>query len=150
MRRVLRILIVCGLAYLTFWGISNGLKGANPVAIMGYMLLGLAGLIATILVTVPELVIHLAERFSRIFTNIGFPSEQASKPPLNYLLAREYARQMRYGDAIAEYQKIIFYYRQEQSAYEELIAVCKAAGANRLTKKYAKLYRRRFGCDLSA
>ncbi len=108
-----------------------------------YMIYGFSALIISILFTVPETVIPLCEFFSRIFTSIIFPDDKFRKPMLTYILARRYAKEARYVEAIYEYRKIIHYYPDELEAYEELISISGISGQVSLAEKYQKKLNRR-------
>lgn len=109
-----------------------------------FLILSFASVIAAILLIAPETVFKIAEAFSRLFTGIIFPDEKFARPPLSYLLARRYTQEMRTADAISEYINIIHYYPREREAYLELMALTQGADYEKIHRKYARKFHRRF------
>lgn len=109
-----------------------------------HLLFGFASFIAALLLLSPDTVRPLAELFSRLFTSFIYPESRHRKPPLSYRMARVYRQQMRYFDSFEEYRKIILYYPDEQDAYLEIIALSQQRDDHRQTRKYSRLFERRF------
>lgn len=119
--------------------------GAAPALIFS-----MASFILTVLLISPETVFRIAEWCSRPVTNLIFPNEKLSKPPLSYVLAREYGRQARLEDAIEQYQQIIHYYPDERDAYVELLPLIQKLGDSKMHEKYVLLFKKRFNQDVPA
>ena len=113
--------------------------GAAPL-----LLFSIASFLMMVLLVAPETAFRIAEWCSRPFTNLVFPNDRLSKPPLSYLLAREYTKQSRLEDAVEQYAQIIHFYPTEKDAYIEVLAVTKAMGDDELHNKYASLFKKRF------
>jgi hypothetical protein len=142
----LRWLFALGCLYLCFRLTRSALGIQSIASFHAAPLLVVAfGLFfAALLLTSKEVIIPLSELVGGFFISFLHPNARFSKPPLSYILARSYARQMRYTEAFEEYKKIVHYYPNELEAYREIIAVCNAAGAGKLAHRYEKKFRRRF------
>lgn len=114
----------------------------------GHLIISFGSLLAFLLLISPETIIPGCELFSRLFTSIVLPDDKHRRPPLSYLLARRYRKQLRPAEAVAEYQRIIHYYPDEQDAYLELIALAHNVGNERLAKKYTRAFTRHFKHEL--
>ncbi len=144
---IFRWLLAAGCFAFCVKQMATALK-AEGLGAAPFLVLGFTGLLAAVLLVSPEIVIRPVEFFSRIFTTIILPDEKYRRPPLSYLLARRYARQLRFREALEEYEKILRFYPNEEDAFRELIAAALEAGAVRLAGKYTRLYERRFGREL--
>ena len=115
----------------------------------GHVIGSMIGLVTAVLLVAPETAIRVAEWCSRPFTDLLFPSERLSKPPLSYRLARYYSGALRLEEAVEEYRSIIHYYPEERDAYRELISVARRLGQEDVCQKYEEQFRHRFpGEDL--
>lgn len=112
------------------------------------VLMSVGSFLATVLLIAPETARRLAEWCARPFANIFFPSDEFSRPPLSYKLARHYRQTQRWKDAAQQYRKIIRYYPSEKDAYLELLDVAEQMGDTESLRKYKSLYRKRFKEDL--
>ncbi len=113
--------------------------GAAPL-----LLFSIAAFMMMVILVAPETVLRVAEWCSRPFTNLIFPNDRLSKPPLSYVLAREYTKRSRLEDAVEQYAQIIHFYPAEKDAYVELLALAQTLGDDELHEKYAGLFRKRF------
>lgn len=129
-------------------GFSVKLMGAGlkieGFGAVGHLIFSMVCFISAVLLVAPETVFRFAEWCSRPFTNILFPSDEFSRPPLSYVLARRYRGSLRLRDAVEEYEKIIYFYPGEIDAYVELVDVAKRLGDKELTRRYAALFKKRF------
>lgn len=114
----------------------------------GHIVFSLAAFVTSVLLVAPETAMRLAEWCGRPFANILFPSDEFSKPPLSYRLARRYRTEMRHEDAIEQYENIIRHHPREADAYLELLEVAHQMGDGKLQQKYAALFRKRFKRDV--
>jgi hypothetical protein len=110
----------------------------------GYLIFSFSSFIGGVLLISPETVFRIAEWCSRPITDLIFPSEEFSKPPLSYVLARRYSTSLRLEESLLEYEKIIHFYPNEKDAYIELVGVTRRLGDDRTRRKYAALFRKRF------
>jgi len=141
---LLRWLLAVGSLYLAVRQMATALK-IDGLAAAPYLFFGFGSFILAIFLMAPETVVKICEFCSRPLTSIIYPSATAEKPPLSYRLARLYTKQLRYADAIEEYQKIIHYYPRERPAYLELLRLAKEIDHAKLYDRYAKLFIKRFG-----
>jgi len=108
------------------------------------VIFAMLALISSVFLIIPETVKPFAALAGECFGSIFFPNTRFQKPPLSYLLANLYYKEMRYEDALEEYQKIIRYYPNERTAYLELISICQLIGETKLARKYLHRFKRRF------
>ncbi len=122
---------------------AAGLKiegfGAAP-----HVIFSMVGFLSAVFLVAPETAFRLAEWCSRPFVNIIFPSDEFAKPPLSYTLARRYRHERRLVDAAEQYETIIRHYPKQRDAYVELLEVAAELGDDKLRRKYAGLFRKRF------
>lgn len=114
----------------------------------GYLIISFASLLTFLILISPETILRGCEVFSRLFTTIVLPDDKERKPPLSYLLARRYRKQLRSDEAAAEYRKIIHYYPNERDAYLELIALALEIGDEKFASKYTRAFETRFKCRI--
>jgi hypothetical protein len=100
--------------------------------------------VTSVLLVIPETAKRVAEWCARPFADILFPSEEFTRPPLNYQLARRYRDELRWEDAAIQYKKIIRYYPKEREAYVELLGVAEHLPDKKLRERYAEMLRKRF------
>ena len=101
--------------------------------------------VAVVMLTAQETAVRGAEWVGRQFASIFYPSEEFSKPPLSYRLARHYRLERRFDDAIAQYRKIIRYYPKEVDAYQELLAIAEEVNDLDLKSEFENKFRKQFG-----
>jgi len=140
---VVRWLLAAACLIFSFMRMTAALK-IEGIGAAGHVIFSMGAFITAILLIAPETAFRLAEWCSRPFTNILFPSEEFRKPPLSYLLARKYNTELRFDEAIEQYQKIILHYPDETAAYVELLELARDLGDDRLFQKYAELFKKRF------
>lgn len=105
----------------------------------GYLaFFGFSAILFTIILTHTEIINPLSAFFSRVFTTVIYPDQKFKKPPLTFRLARRYAKETRYDDAILEYKKIIHFYPKEIDAYKELTHIYNLTDNKELALKYQK------------
>ncbi len=121
----------------------KALTSGGPTAAV-LLLVAVGALIAAVLLISKETIEPIAEYCGRPFANLIFPNAKFSKPALSYILARSYSKQMRYAEAISEYEKIINNYPREKVAYLELISVCGLSGEEELAHLWKTRFRKRF------
>jgi tetratricopeptide (TPR) repeat protein len=147
----LRWLMAFGCLYLAFRAVVEAslyqhtvflVRSIFSVGVAGYFILGFAALLTVLLLLSPEVIIPICKFFSRPFTYIFFPEDKFDKPPLNYTLARRFAVQMRYSDALEEYKKILYYYPKEMDAYREIISIYNITSNKKLASRYTKRFKR--------
>ncbi len=136
--------IVCMLVCIQQMAVGLKIEGLGAA---GHIIASLAAGLVSVILVAPEIISRLAELISRPFANLLFPSEQLSKPPLSYRLARYYREEMRLDESIGEYASIIEFYPDEKDAYVELIDLAKATSNDELQQQYADLFRKRFGTE---
>lgn len=141
---IVRWLLAAGCVVFSIRHMALALK-MNDYSAAGFLIFSIGAFIAAVLLIAPETITKVLEFCSRIFTGAVLPDDKNRKPPLSYLLARRYARQLRYDDAIAEYQKMIRYYPDVEQSYHELIVVTFVYGDQRLGQKAVRLYEKKFG-----
>lgn len=115
-----------------------GMGAAGPV------ILSMVSFVTVVLLIAPETAYWLAEQIAKPFANLFYPSDSFKKPPLSYTLARRYRKELRFEDAVAQYQNIIEFHPQERQAYLELIEAAGRLGDTDLVEKYTALLHRRF------
>lgn len=138
-----RWLLAAGCVYLSVRSMMTALK-IEGITAAPHLITAFGSFILAIVFIAPETVTRICEFLSRPLTNIIYPNARAEKPPLSYRLAHLYTRQLRYADAVAEYQKIIHYYPRERTAYLELLALARQIDHAKLYEKYAKLFLKQF------
>ncbi len=147
MRWLLAACCMIGSAKFMVMGLIAGLSsqpGAGGAVAAWPVLVSFALFLVTVFLIAPETALRAAEWCARPFTNILFPSDEFSKPPLSYKLARRYRDEHRWEEAATQYRKIIRYYPEEKDAYMELFDVADALGDKKLRRKYTALFNRRF------
>jgi hypothetical protein len=110
----------------------------------GHLIISMALFVSTVLLIAPETVFKIAEWCSKPVTNLIFPSARLEKPPLSYVMARNYSQRMRLEDAVEEYKNIIQFYPDEVDAYTELLAVAIRLEDDELYQRYAAKFAKRF------
>lgn len=110
----------------------------------GFLVVGFGSMLAVVLLIAPETIVRVCEFFSRIFTSIILPNDKFRKPPLSYILAHSYRRQLRYVEAVEEYRKIIHHHPGELTPYLELISLAQVLQDDPLVTKYTQLPKQRF------
>ena len=142
--------ILAGLALVaSVWLMSAGVKMgwlAAAFPVIGSMLLFLTA----VLLIAPDTAVKIAEWIAKPFADLFYPSDEFEKPPLSYLLARRYSQERRVDAAVQEYEKILFYYPEERTAYLELIELAQRVGDEELREKYEGLLREREGAQNSS
>lgn len=136
--------MLAGLALVaSVWLMSAGVKMgwlAAAFPVIGSMLL----LVTAVLLVAPDTAVKIAEWIAKPFADLFYPSDEFEKPPLSYLLARRYSQERRVDAAVQEYEKILFYYPDERTAYLELIELAQRVGDEELREKYEGLLREKF------
>lgn len=126
---------------------TTGFKVEGVGAVV-LVLPSLALFISFLILIAPETAFRLAEWCAKPFADLFFPSEEFSKPALSYTLARRYAQDGRLDDAMLEYEKILYYYPDERTAYKELLELTRRMGDENAHQKYAAAFKKRFGEEL--
>jgi hypothetical protein len=123
-----------------------GMEGfsLDALAAAPRLIFSMAAFLSAVFLTTPETAFRIAEWFSRPFVAILFPSDEYSRPPLSYKLARRYRDEHRWEDAVRQYRKIIRYHPKERDAYLELIEVAHSMKNDALRREYAALLRKLF------
>jgi hypothetical protein len=124
------------------------LYGANRFAIralsyeglsaLSYLLPAAAQLLSSVILISPELAYYVGDIISKPFASLFVPDEKFSRPPLSYILARKYSREMRYQEAVVEYLQIIKHYPGEREPYEEIIRIANLVGDIQTAAKFQK------------
>jgi len=140
---IIRWLLALGCLIFCIRQFQAGLNTAGLGA-AGFLIVGFGSMLAVVLLIAPETIVRLCEFFSRIFTSIVLPDDKSHKPPLSYILAHSYRRQLRYSEAVEEYRKLIHYHPGELTPYLELISLAHLLQDDRLATKYTHLLKRRF------
>ncbi|MFC5453841.1 hypothetical protein [Prosthecobacter fluviatilis] len=134
--------ILAGLALLaSVWLMCAALRMdwlSAAFLVIGSMLL----LVAAVLLLAPDTAVKLAEWIAQPFAELFYPSEEFEKPPLSYVLARKYSQERKVEAAVQEYEKILFYYPEERSAYLELIELAQRVGDEELRERFEGMMRR--------
>lgn len=128
---------------------ARTLKRSDMGALFPIMFSVLSFVVAVLLIA-PETALKLAELCSRPVTNILFPSERFSKPPLSYQIARRHRSMQRLEEALVEYQSIIENYPEERDAYLELLDVAEKLGDAKEQEKCKARFKRQFGEDVAS
>ncbi len=115
-----------------------GMGAAGPV------ILSMVSFVTVVLLIAPETAYWLAEQIAKPFANLFYPSDSFKRPPVSYTLARRYRRELRFEEAVAQYENIIEFHPQERQAYLELIEAAGRLGDEDLVEKYTALMHRRF------
>ena len=105
---------------------------------LSYLLVAAGQLIFSVILIFPELAHCLGGIISKPFASLFLPDEKFSRPPLSYILARKYAREMRYQEAVREYLQIIKHYPSEREPYEEIIRIANLVGDTQSAAKFQK------------
>ncbi len=113
----------------------------NMMAAFAKSLFGLAALISAVLFVSPEAVGWAVLPLHRLLDSLFLPSESAP-PPVDFNLARFYAKHLRYEEACQEYEKIIRYHPEQTTAYLEGIQAAAQAGDEQLAGKFHRAARR--------
>jgi tetratricopeptide (TPR) repeat protein len=101
-------------------------------------LFGFAALISGAFFFLPELAPLVAAPVVRFFSGFVFPNE-TGKAPLDYTLARFYAKNGRLAEALEQYFKILENYPQELAAYREGLEVARSTGDTAAAERLAKM-----------
>lgn len=140
LRWLLAALCLAASAHLMRQGLKhNGISAAGPV------IFSLSSFVTAVLLIAPETAVRLAEKFAGFFTDLIFPSERYSKPPLSYHMARYYRKCGRLEESLSHYESIIEHYPTEREAYLELLEVARALGNSRCLARYTARFTRQFG-----
>lgn len=140
---IIRWLLALGCLIFCIRQFQAGLNTAGLGA-AGFLIVGFGSMLAVVLLIAPETIVRVCEFFSRIFASIVLPDDKFHKPPLSYILAHSYRRQLRYTEAVEEYRKIIHYHPGELTPYLEMISLAHLLQDDRLAAKYTQLLKRRF------
>jgi hypothetical protein len=105
---------------------------------LSYLLPAAAQLISAVILIAPELAHCVGGIISKPFASLFLPDEKFSRPSLSYILARKYAREMRYQEAVREYLQIIKHYPSEREPYEEIIRIANLVGDTQTAAKFQK------------
>jgi hypothetical protein len=145
--RVARVVLRWGFGFaLEFWAfrklnqVFNG-PGDLMSAFAG-CLFGFASLIAGAFFFLPELAPLVAAPVVRFLSGFVFPNE-TGEVPLDYTLARFYAKNGRPEEALEQYFKILENYPQEIDAYREGLEVARSTGDAEAAERLAKMARRK-------
>jgi len=128
-------------AALLFGAYRFGIRALSYASIgpaLVYLLFAAAQLVSSVILIAPELAHYVAGIISKPFTSLFLPDEKFSRPPLSYILARKYAREMRYQEAVEEYLQIIKHYPREREPYEEIIRIANLVGDTQTAAKFQK------------
>jgi hypothetical protein len=101
-------------------------------------LFGFAALISGAFFFLPELAPLIAAPVARFFSGFVFPNE-TGKVPLDYTLARFYAKNGRPAEALEQYFRILENYPQEIAAYREGLEVARSTGDSAAAERLAKM-----------
>lgn len=129
---------------LASWALMSAALKMEGMDAAPHVIFSVLAFVNAVLLTAPETALRVAEWFGRLCSGIFFPSEEFSKPPLSYRLARRYRDEKRYEDAARQYRKIIRHYPDEADAYVELLDVARQMGDRDLAREYRIRFRRRF------
>jgi hypothetical protein len=115
---------------------SNGSGGT--LSLFAGCLFGFAALISGAFFFLPELAALIGSPVARFFSGFVFP-EETGKAPLDYTLARFYAKNGRLAEALEQYFKILENYPQEIAAYREGLEVARSTGDSAAAERLAKM-----------
>ncbi len=140
---VFRVVARCGIGLvLEFWAfrkIYQILSGsADMMSAFAGCLFGFAALIGGACFFLPELVSLIAAPVARFFSGFVFP-EETGKVPLDYTLARFYAKTGRQAESLEQYFKILENYPQEIAAYREGLELARLTGDSAAAERLAKM-----------
>lgn len=136
--------ILAGLCLLaSIWLMKAAFKMAGMGA-AGPVILSMVSFVTVVLLIAPETAWWLAEQIAKPFANLFYPSDSFKKPPVSYALARRYRQELRFEEALAQYENIIEFHPRERDAYLELLAVARELGDDKRVEKYSALMRRHF------
>ncbi len=139
--------LACACVVFSVLVMAMTLKRSDMGALFPIML-SVMSFVAAVLLVAPETAMKLAELCSRPVTNIVFPSERFTKPPLSYQIARRHRTMQRLEEALVEYQSIIENYPGEREAYLELLDVAAKLGDTKACEKYKARFKRQFGEEI--
>ena len=141
--RVFRVVVRWGFGLaLEFWAFRKFYRIFNgPPDMMSALvgsIFGFAALIAGVVCLAPELVPAIASPIARFFSGFVFPDETGTAP-LDYTLARFYAKNGRLVEALEQYFKILENYPQELAAFCEGLEVARSTGDAEAAERLAKM-----------
>ena len=116
---IFRWLFAIGCFGIAFVSLKNGYQQMSP-SILGFGLLlffiGLGAIFSSLLAIACKPLFMLID-------SIFFPGGKLNKPIKNIKLPAYYEKELRFDDALSEYEKVIRYYPSETLAYEGAIRV---------------------------
>jgi hypothetical protein len=130
-----RWLLAVALLYGAYWFANRALSYDGFFA-ASYFLAFAVQLISSVILISPELAHCVGGIISKPFASLFLPDEKFSRPPLSYILARKYAHDKRYQDAVQEYLQIIKHYPDEREPYEEIIRIANLVGDTKTAAKF--------------
>ena len=136
-RLIAKWLLAAALLYGAYWFAVRALS-YDGLSAFSYLLLAAAQLISSVILIAPELAHCVGGIISKPFASLFLPDEKFSRPSLSYILARKYAREMRYQEAVEEYLQIIKHYPGEREPYVEIIRIANLAGDAKTAAKFQK------------
>lgn len=136
-RSIAKWLLAAVLLYGAYWFAIRALS-YDGLSAFSYLLLGAAQLISSVILIAPELAHCVGGIISKPFASLFLPDEKFSRPSLSYILARKYAREMRYQEAVEEYLQIIKHYPGEREPCVEIIRIAQLAGDTKTVAKFQK------------
>lgn len=122
--------------------------GAESVGPLPLYILGMVAFLAGVLLMVPEVVGRFIGMIGNGLTGLILPNQHSDKPVLTYTLAHRYVETERFPEAVEEYERLIHFYPDEKDAYVELLSAAVQGGDMKTYKKYAKLLKKRFNCEI--
>lgn len=132
---IARWLLAVALLYGAYWFANRALLYEGFSA-LSYLLAFAVQLISSAILIAPELAHCLGGIIFKPLVSIFLPDEKFFRPPLSYILARKYAQDKRYQDAVQEYLKIIKHYPDEREPYEEIIRIATFVGDTQTAAKF--------------
>lgn len=116
-------------------------QGGDWLTVFAKSLYDLAALMTGVILVSPELVWWAVTPIHRMLDHLLLPSETET-PPVDFRLARFYARGLRYEEACEEYTKIIAYHPEATDAYLEGIRAAALGGDPTVARKFYRGARR--------
>jgi hypothetical protein len=136
-RLIAKWLLAAALLGGSYWFAVRALS-YDGLSAFSYLLLAAAQLISSVILIAPELAHCVGGIISKPFASLFLPDEKFSRPLLSYILARKYAREMRYQEAVEEYLQIIKHYPGEREPYVEIIRIANLAGDTKTAAQFQK------------
>ena len=136
-RLIAKWLLAAALLYGAYWFAVRALS-YDRLPAFSYLLLAAAQLISSVILIAPELAHCVGGIISKPFVSLFLPDAKFSRPSLSYILARKFAREMRYQEAVEEYLQIIKHYPGEREPYVEIIRIANLAGDTKTAAKFQK------------